>query len=212
VAQQRPDLLRRLILAEPGGELDATLDPTTKAALAAAGAFHRVGREDRGRRCRRRARRSLSTRWKAPATGSAAAADEAAAARQRLHADRPESRQPPPFREADAEAIKMPTLFIGGAGPRACCRKCCMRSRAHVPNSKTAMIPNTTHPMFEQAPQAFSRSRAGFLAADMQTIRSTDTTWPISKWQRPPLVCVHGTLGDFRTWYRCSGRCRKSIA
>jgi pimeloyl-ACP methyl ester carboxylesterase len=30
VAQQRPDLLRRLVLAEPGGELDATLDPTAK--------------------------------------------------------------------------------------------------------------------------------------------------------------------------------------
>src|SRR5437879_544758 len=30
VAQRRPDLLRRLILAEPGGELDATLDPEYK--------------------------------------------------------------------------------------------------------------------------------------------------------------------------------------
>ena len=30
VAQQRPDLLRKLILAEPGGELDATLDPAAK--------------------------------------------------------------------------------------------------------------------------------------------------------------------------------------
>src|SRR6201992_2544447 len=30
VAQQRPDLLRRLILAEPGGEIDATLDPEYK--------------------------------------------------------------------------------------------------------------------------------------------------------------------------------------
>ena len=28
VAQQRPDLLRRLVLAEPGGELDKSLDPT----------------------------------------------------------------------------------------------------------------------------------------------------------------------------------------
>src|SRR4051812_2429115 len=27
VAQRRPDLLRKLILAEPGGELDVTLDP-----------------------------------------------------------------------------------------------------------------------------------------------------------------------------------------
>src|SRR5260370_9806566 len=30
VAQRRPDLLRKLILAEPGGELDATLDPEFK--------------------------------------------------------------------------------------------------------------------------------------------------------------------------------------
>src|ERR1700689_1816416 len=30
VAQQRPDLLRRLVLAEPGGELDATLDPEAR--------------------------------------------------------------------------------------------------------------------------------------------------------------------------------------
>src|SRR6516225_4953442 len=30
VAQRRPDLLRRLILAEPGGELDGTLDPDFK--------------------------------------------------------------------------------------------------------------------------------------------------------------------------------------
>ncbi len=30
VAQRRPDLLRRLILAEPGGELDASLDPAFK--------------------------------------------------------------------------------------------------------------------------------------------------------------------------------------
>src|SRR6201992_2311883 len=30
VAQQRPDLLRKLILAEPGGELDGTLDPAYK--------------------------------------------------------------------------------------------------------------------------------------------------------------------------------------
>ena len=40
VAQLRPDLLRRLVLAEPGGELDATLDP----AAAARGASQRAAR------------------------------------------------------------------------------------------------------------------------------------------------------------------------
>src|SRR5215813_14004635 len=29
IAQQRPDLLRKLVLAEPGGNLDTTLDPVT---------------------------------------------------------------------------------------------------------------------------------------------------------------------------------------
>ena len=28
----------------------------------------------------------------------------------------------------------------------------------------------------------------------------------------PPLVCVHGTLGDFRTWSAISARCRGSTA
>src|SRR3984957_19494475 len=70
-AQQRPDLLRRLVLAEPGGELDATLDPAAKpgpsplAARIAAAAEKIAGRRRRGRadvflRCDRRSR-SLGT-------------------------------------------------------------------------------------------------------------------------------------------------------
>ena len=47
VAQQRPDLLRRLVLAEPGGELDATLDPAAK-----------PGPSPRARGSRRRRKRS----------------------------------------------------------------------------------------------------------------------------------------------------------
>src|ERR1700753_4153316 len=35
VAQQRPDLLRRLVLAEPGGNLDASLDATPSPSIAA---------------------------------------------------------------------------------------------------------------------------------------------------------------------------------
>ena len=36
---------------------------------------------------------------------------------------------------------------------------------AHVKGSKTAMIPNATHPMFEQAPQKFGEVVLEFLAA-----------------------------------------------
>ena len=53
VAQQRPDLLRRLILAEPGGELDATLDPDYAGGPSPLLArVHGLGRQDRGRRYR----------------------------------------------------------------------------------------------------------------------------------------------------------------
>ena len=34
MAQQRPDLLRRMVLAEPGGDLDASLAPSASAAPA----------------------------------------------------------------------------------------------------------------------------------------------------------------------------------
>ena len=34
---------------------------------------------------------------------------------------------------------------------------------AHVRDSKTAMIPGTTHPMFEQAPQKFCEIVLAFL-------------------------------------------------
>ena len=59
----------------------------------------------------------------------------------------------PPFSKADAQAIKMPTLFIGGARTKGTLPKVLHALAAHVPNARTAIIPNTTHPMFEQAPQ-----------------------------------------------------------
>jgi pimeloyl-ACP methyl ester carboxylesterase len=36
---------------------------------------------------------------------------------------------------------------------------------AHVSNSTTEMIPNTTHPMFEQAPQKYCEIVLDFLKA-----------------------------------------------
>jgi pimeloyl-ACP methyl ester carboxylesterase len=58
----------------------------------------------------------------------------------------------------------MPTLFIGGANTKGLLPKVLHTLAAHVPVSKTVMIPNTTHPMFEQAPQAFSEIVLDFLA------------------------------------------------
>ena len=70
----------------------------------------------------------------------------------------------PPFSKADAESIKNPTLFVGGANTKGTLPQVLRALAAHVPNSKTVMIPNTTHPMFEQAPQRFCEIVLEFLA------------------------------------------------
>jgi pimeloyl-ACP methyl ester carboxylesterase len=70
----------------------------------------------------------------------------------------------PPFSKEDAEAIKMPTPFIGGANSKGALPQVLHTLAAHVKGSKTAIIPGTTHPMFEQAPQKFCEIVLEFLA------------------------------------------------
>jgi len=70
----------------------------------------------------------------------------------------------PPFSKADAEAIKTPTLFIGGANTKGTLPLVLRALAENVKGSRTEMIPGTTHPMFEQAPQKFSEIVLAFLA------------------------------------------------
>src|ERR1700748_1568841 len=70
----------------------------------------------------------------------------------------------PPFSRADAESIRNPTLFVGGANTKGTLPQVWRALAAHVPNSRTALIPNTTHSMFEQAPQRFCEAVLEFLA------------------------------------------------
>jgi hypothetical protein len=133
VAEQRPDLLRRLVLAEPGGELDRSLDPAAapgpagRAARIAASAESIAGGDiDRG----------LMIFYDA-IEGEGAWARLPAAARQQLRDNAftlvgqvGENRQP--YSRAAAQSIRTPTLFIGGGatrgdparGPARACRAC----------------------------------------------------------------------------------------
>lgn len=166
VAQRRGDLLRKLILAEPGGELDATLDPdyeggpspllhrfTVSAEKIAAGdidgglAFFMDTLEGPG------------TWPRLPAMAKQLLRDNATTLIGQVRDNRP------PFSKADAEAIKMPTLFIGGANTKGLLPKVLHSLAAHVPNARVEMIPRTTHPMFEQAPQRYSEIVLNFLAS-----------------------------------------------
>src|ERR1700731_3654251 len=113
VAQRRPDLLRKLILAEPGGELDATLDPDYKpgpsplaARIAASAEKIAAGEAEVG----------LTTFFDA-IEGAGAWARLPATPKQQLRENEmtlmgQPSDRPPPFSKADAEAILTPTLFV----------------------------------------------------------------------------------------------------
>jgi pimeloyl-ACP methyl ester carboxylesterase len=165
VAQRRPDLLRKLILAEPGGELDATLDPEFKpgpsplaARIAASAEVIANGDIDGGLQIFMDALEGPGAWKRLPATPKQLLRDNATTLIGQTRDQRP------PFSKLDAEAIRTPTLFIGGANTKGALPQVLRTLAAHVKGSRTEMIPGTTHPMFEQAPQKYCEIVLDFLA------------------------------------------------
>jgi pimeloyl-ACP methyl ester carboxylesterase len=165
VAQRRPDLLRRLVLAEPGGELDATLDPAFKpgpsplaARIAASADVIATGDIDGGLTLFMDALEGPGAWKRLPATPKQMLRDNAMTLIGQTRDQRP------PFSRADAEAIRTPTLFIGGGNSKGTLPLVLQALAAHVANCRIAMIPGTTHPMFEQAPQKYCEIVLEFLA------------------------------------------------
>lgn len=164
VAQRRPDLLHKLILAEPGGELDATLDPEFKAgpspllARFTAAADKIAAGDVEGGLAFFVDTLEGAGRWqRLPPMMKQGLLDNATTLIGQVRDERP------PFSKADAESIRTPTLFIGGEKTKGLLAKVLHALAANVPNAKAVMIPNTTHPMFEQAPQQFSETVLEFL-------------------------------------------------
>jgi pimeloyl-ACP methyl ester carboxylesterase len=165
-AQRRPDLLRRLILVEPGGELDASLDPAAKPGPSQLKARFTVSAEritagdvDGGLKF-----------FFDTVEGDGAWARLPEGSRQQLrdnaHTLVGQVRdQRPPYSRLDAESIRMPTQFIGGADTKGLLPQVLHALAAHVPDSRKAMIPGAGHWMFEQAPQRFCEIVLEFLAA-----------------------------------------------
>jgi pimeloyl-ACP methyl ester carboxylesterase len=166
VAQARPDLLRRLVLAEPGGELDASLDPDyvggpspLLARFTASAEKIAAGDVDGGLAVFVDALEGPGAFARLPALVKQNLRDNAFTLIGQVRDNRP------PFSKADAEAIGMPTLFILGARTKGLLPKVLQALAAHVPYARTAVIPNATHPMFEQAPQKYSEVVLDFLAS-----------------------------------------------
>jgi esterase len=165
VAQARPELLRRLVLAEPGGELDASLDPT-----AAPGPSPRASRiAECAEKISGGDIDGALMMFVDMIDGDGAWARLPATPRQQLRDNAwtligqvGENRAP--FTRAEAESILTPTLFIGGADTKGALPAVLRALAAHVPNSRTAIIPGARHWMFEQAPQQFCEIVLAYLA------------------------------------------------
>jgi pimeloyl-ACP methyl ester carboxylesterase len=165
VAQQRPELLRRLVLAEPVGDLDASLLPAdapppvhtigarynvTAERVAAGdidGALALFAENYDGSGAWERVPQTVRQTWRDNARTLIGQADE--------------RRQP--FTRADAEAIRAPTLFIIGVNTPGALPSMSRALAAHVHGSRIEIIFNARHFMFEDNPIQYCAAVSEFL-------------------------------------------------
>jgi pimeloyl-ACP methyl ester carboxylesterase len=166
VAQHFPERVRALILAEPGGELDASLAPAPQQPDMPAGvdtfgqaAGHiRRGEVDRGLAL------FVDT---VSGPGAWEALTERARQTMRDNASTLLGQireQRPPFCRADAEAIRAPTLLIGAERSPPMYARILDALEHHIPDVRRVSIPGTSHPMSHGNPEAFNRAVLDFLA------------------------------------------------
>jgi pimeloyl-ACP methyl ester carboxylesterase len=157
VAERRPELLRRLVLAEPGGELDATLDP----AAATPGSSQRAVRfAASAEKVRDGDVEGALKLFFDTIEGDGAWGRLPAAPKQQLRdnvctliGQAGENRRP--YSKAEAQSIKVPTLFIGGTETQGSLPAVLRALASEVTGARTAMISGAGHWMFEQAPQQY---------------------------------------------------------
>lgn len=162
VAERHPALLRALILAEPGGELDESLGGLPGAA-ANATAFTRAadlvaaGDEEGG------------LRVVAEHTGGPGAWDNRPEERKALSranartmlGQRNEQRRP--FSRATAATVRVPTLFLHGADTRPNFIANVTALAGAIAGSKVTVIPRATHGLPYENPTDFNAAVVGFL-------------------------------------------------
>jgi pimeloyl-ACP methyl ester carboxylesterase len=166
VAQQRPDLLRKLVLAEPGGDLDATLAPDGAASapspvagrIPAAVEKTRSGDVDGALELIVDMIDGNGTWKRLPAAPKQQLRDNA----YTLIGQVGENRKP--FTRSEAESIRTPTLLIGGGDTIGSLATIWRVLAKHIPGAKTAVIPGARHWIFDQAPQQYSDAVMEFLA------------------------------------------------
>jgi pimeloyl-ACP methyl ester carboxylesterase len=169
VARGFPDRVRSLVLAEPGGDLDASLAPDAAAAavgppaapLAFGGALERLRAGDVDG-----ALAAFVEALGGPGAWEALSERARRAMRDNAHtlpAQLAERR--PPFTRADAEAIRAPTLLVGAErSPPAYARVLDALERT-LGDVRRVTIAGASHPMNHGNAAAFNAAVLGFLAS-----------------------------------------------
>ena len=164
VAERHPDLLRALILAEPGGELDESLGGKP-AAAGNANAFTKAadliaaGDEEGGLRV-------VAEHTGGPGAWERRPEDRKAISRgnaRTMLGQRNEQRRP--YSRANAAAIRTPTLFLYGANTRPNFVANVEALSGAISGSKVVVIPNATHGLPYENPVDFNAAIVGFLKA-----------------------------------------------
>ena len=167
VAEQYPALLHSLVLAEPGGERDETLGgaPVTSgqgrqaAAFAAAATLVRNGDIEGG------------LRLVAEHTGGPGAWDSRTEDRKAINRDNAATllgqihEQRAPFSRAAAEAIRLPTLLVGGARTLPAFVANLDALERTIVGARRVTIPDAAHCMSDDNPAAFNAAVLEFLRA-----------------------------------------------
>jgi esterase len=165
VAQQRPELLRKLILAEPGGELDASFAEAATGDMTAsrqrttvAAEKIRAGDIEGGLKGFVEGINGEGTWVHVPEAVKQELRDNARTLLGQIN----EQRQP--YRRAEAEGITLPTLFILGGMTQGALPVILRGLAGAVPRSKTAVIPQASHSMIRHNPAATAAAVLKFLA------------------------------------------------
>ncbi len=165
VAERHPALVRALVLAEPGGELDESLGGKPASGkqaggFAAAAALVAAGDEEGG------------LRLVAEQTGGPGAWDRRPEVRKYLGRDNARTllgqlhERRAPYSRAAAQSIAAPTLLLGGADSQPHFGVIMDALETAMPNTRRVAIARATHGLNHDNPEDFNRAVLDFLTAN----------------------------------------------
>ncbi len=164
VAERHPELVKALVLAEPGGELDESLGGAPAGGKQAAGfsaAAQKIGAGDiEGGLAAVAEQTGGPGAWeRRPEERKLVSRDNARTLLGQMHEQRKA------YSRAAAESVRAPTLLIRGEISQPQFGRIVAALALHMPDTRQAVVPQATHGLNHDNPAVFNREVLAFLAA-----------------------------------------------